>query len=105
VLHVLTPLSVLDTDGPWDERQEDNRKRKTGELLEQRYKDPPYQGIQFATVFGDPAEEISAYAKTIKADLIVLPSHGRKGLERLLIGSVAEHVCRNAPCHVLVLRS
>ncbi|HEV8021324.1 MAG TPA: universal stress protein, partial [Candidatus Lustribacter sp.] len=39
------------------------------------------------------------------ADLIVLGSHGRQGLERFFIGSVAEHVVRNSPLPVLVVRT
>ncbi len=39
------------------------------------------------------------------ADLIVLGSHGRKGLDRLLLGSVSEAVMRHAPCSVLIVRS
>ena len=48
---------------------------------------------------------ITELAAELKADLIVLPSHGRTGLKRLLIGSVAERVVRLAHCPVLVLRS
>ncbi len=46
----------------------------------------------------------AAGAKKIDADLIVMPSHGRTGLKRLLIGSVAERVVRMAKCPVMVLR-
>ncbi len=53
---------------------------------------------------GDPGAEICRVASEHNADLIVLPSHGRTGLKRLLIGSVAERVVRLAPCPVLVLR-
>ena len=56
------------------------------------------------TRFGDPGHQIAQYAEEAKADLIVLPSHGRSGLQRLLIGSVAERVVRHAPCPVLVVR-
>ena len=54
--------------------------------------------------FGDPGEEIAAYAERIGADLIVMPSHGRRGISRILIGSVAERVLRLSHCPVLVLR-
>jgi nucleotide-binding universal stress UspA family protein len=43
-------------------------------------------------------------AKDLKADLIVLGTHGRTGLARVLLGSVAEHVTRHAPCDVLTVR-
>ncbi len=53
---------------------------------------------------GSPAAEIVRTAQTWAADLIVIGSHGRKGLERALLGSVAEAVVRHATCPVLVVR-
>jgi nucleotide-binding universal stress UspA family protein len=53
---------------------------------------------------GDPGHEIVNLADALKADLIVMPSHGRTGLAHVLIGSVAERVVRLAHCPVLVLR-
>jgi nucleotide-binding universal stress UspA family protein len=53
---------------------------------------------------GDPRDTIVATAKTIDADLIVMGTHGRRGLSRVVMGSVAEDVMRNAPCPVLVVR-
>jgi nucleotide-binding universal stress UspA family protein len=55
--------------------------------------------------FGDPGQRITAYAEEVGADVIVMPSHGRTGLKRLLLGSVAERVLRLAHCPVLVLKS
>lgn len=55
-------------------------------------------------VTGDPAEQIVAEAARIDADVIVLATHGRTGLKRLLLGSVAEKVVRLAGCPVFVLR-
>lgn len=51
---------------------------------------------------GLPAEEIVAAARP--ADLLVIATHGRRGLSRLLLGSIAESVVRHAPCSVLVVR-
>lgn len=53
---------------------------------------------------GDPATEVVRYAKDASMDLIVMGTHGRTGLERLLMGSVAEKVLREAPCSVLVVK-
>jgi universal stress protein A len=53
---------------------------------------------------GGPADEIVEEAKEIKADLIIIGTHGRTGLPRALIGSVAERVVRLAPCPTLVVR-
>ena len=54
---------------------------------------------------GHPAEELDTYAGTNDIDLIVIGSHGRKGLDRLLIGSVADKVVRGAKVPVLIVRS
>jgi nucleotide-binding universal stress UspA family protein len=58
-------------------------------------------------VFSDPSppDAIARFAASDKADLIVLSTHGRTGLSRLLIGSVAERVARHAPCPTLVVRA
>lgn len=59
-----------------------------------------------AVQFGnDVAEKIVNYARTKAIDVIVLASHGRTGLARMWLGSVAEKVIRAAPCPVLVLRA
>jgi len=55
-------------------------------------------------VQGDPREALIDIAKRENADLIVLGSHGRTGLAKLLVGSVASHVVTHAPCSVLVVR-
>jgi nucleotide-binding universal stress UspA family protein len=53
---------------------------------------------------GDPTSKIIDVANEWKADLIVLGSHGRKGLQRFLMGSVAESVARHADCSVELVR-
>jgi nucleotide-binding universal stress UspA family protein len=53
---------------------------------------------------GHPPSEIADYAKAGGFDLIVMGTHGRRGLSRLMIGSVAERVVRIAPCAVLTVR-
>jgi nucleotide-binding universal stress UspA family protein len=53
---------------------------------------------------GDPAGEIVEFARDAGIDLIVMGTHGRSGLERLLMGSVAEKVMREAQCSVLVVK-
>jgi nucleotide-binding universal stress UspA family protein len=51
-----------------------------------------------------PSEEIASLAMELEADLVVVGTHGRRGLSRLLLGSVAEGIVRLAPCPVLVVR-
>lgn len=53
---------------------------------------------------GNPADEIVQLAVDLEADLIMVGTHSRRGIERLLLGSVAERVVRIAPCPVLVVR-
>lgn len=55
-------------------------------------------------VQGHAAAEICRAARDGKHDLIVVGTHGRTGLARFVLGSVAEHVLRDAPCPVLVIR-
>jgi nucleotide-binding universal stress UspA family protein len=55
-------------------------------------------------ISGIPYEEIIKKAGEINAGLIVLGTHGRKGLDHILFGSTAERVVRNAPCPVMSIR-
>ena len=63
----------------------------------------PSDAAKFVPV-GDPVELIVGAARGWPADLVVIGSHGRDGLNRVLLGSVAEGVTRHAPCPVLVVR-
>lgn len=65
---------------------------------------PPSAALEFVPV-GGPATEIVKAAEEWPADLIVIGSHGRGGVQRALLGSVAEVVMRHAPCPVLVIRA
>jgi nucleotide-binding universal stress UspA family protein len=53
---------------------------------------------------GDPAESILRAQKNLHPDVIVMATHGRTGFRRLVLGSVAERVVREAPCPVLTLK-
>ena len=67
---------------------------------------PPdnHVSMDYKLAKGDPAKSIVKVAQDTQCDLIVLGTHGRSGLRRVLMGSVAEHVLRVAPCPVLVLK-
>lgn len=60
--------------------------------------------IQKILKLGSPAETILNVAKILNVHTIVMGSEGKKGLKRVLLGSVAENVVRNAQCSVLVAR-
>ncbi len=61
-------------------------------------------GARWIVRSGMPAEEIVDAAAKEGADMIVIGTHGRSGLPRLILGSVAERVIRQAPCPVLSVR-
>ena len=60
--------------------------------------------LEEVIVHGDAAAEIVRVAKERGVDLIVISSHGRTGLGRILFGSTAEEIVRHAPCPVLVVK-
>ena len=57
-----------------------------------------------AVTEGDPRRTIVNYAAELRCDCIVMGSHGRRGVDRLFMGSVSESVVRNAHCSVYVVR-
>lgn len=64
---------------------------------------PPTVHVHLEVRIGRPAEEIVAAASEANCDVIVLSTHGRTGLDRYLIGSVAERVMGLAPCPVFLI--
>ncbi|MCS6913370.1 MAG: universal stress protein [Myxococcales bacterium] len=73
--------------------------------LQQRVERHRGEGVplSWCTLEGVPDESICQHARQSGCDLIVLGSHGRRGLSRVLLGSIAERVVRFAPCPVLVV--
>jgi nucleotide-binding universal stress UspA family protein len=64
-----------------------------------------YSGLKLCVEFGDPGHTITEHADAVRAKLIVMSSLGKRGVKRLLVGSVAERVARLSRCPVLILRS
>jgi len=64
------------------------------------------EGVEIFThaLIGDPAAAIVDMAQDVDAELIIVGTHGRRGIKRLVLGSVAEEVMRAASCPVLVMR-
>lgn len=60
--------------------------------------------VECEAPLGRPAESITDVARTYGADLIAMTTHGRSGLRRALLGSVADEVVRTAPCPVLLVK-
>lgn len=63
-----------------------------------------FKDIEYFVLRGTPHEELTKFAEDKKIDLIVLGTHGRKGIDRIIFGSTAEQVVRNALCPVLSVR-
>src|SRR5438046_10607725 len=92
------PLPIADVS----EQLEDSAERQLPKLAEsEEYADLE---IEEVIVHGDPAAEIVRVADERRVDLIVISSHGRTGLGRIIFGSTAEAVVRHAGCPVLVVK-
>ena len=104
VIHVLPALEPAEPGVIWQTVDDESRRRHAEQALRERMGDSKLAGVEVNIAIGDPGHEIADYAQRVGAELIVLPSHGRTGLKRLLIGSTAERVVRLAHCPVLVLR-
>jgi universal stress protein A len=70
--------------------------------LEQKY--PGFIFVTKVVELMDPSDAILQEAKAIDADVVIVSSHGRRGLKRVLMGSIAETVMRNAECPVIILK-
>jgi nucleotide-binding universal stress UspA family protein len=105
-IHVLESPSISTPEPgmPEDERALAAERAATRLLADLRARFPAGKEAPQFTPQGEPGEEIVSAAQDWQADLIVIGSHGRRGLTRALVGSVAEAVMRHAPCPVLVVR-
>ncbi|MBV8135473.1 MAG: universal stress protein [Deltaproteobacteria bacterium] len=81
--------------------QEEAAREKLNEIAAERLRGFPHQILIH---MGEPAGSILSTARREAADLIVMATHGRRGFYRVLLGSIAEMVLRNAPCPVLCVR-
>ena len=100
VLHVIPPPMVLYAGGPvpadtWPSVEE------VEEKLRQLKSHTPGVRLETQILEGDPVDMILGAAEETHSDVIVMGTHARTGLGRLLLGSVAESVIRKAPCPVL----
>lgn len=111
--NLVTGVSVAGDQGRVDqhlqrasEELRDYVTRLLGAPGEQQLGDPSLQGVAWTThvQISDPVHAITQLATDVQANLIIVGTHGRKGLARFLLGSVAEGVVRHAPCPVLVVR-
>jgi nucleotide-binding universal stress UspA family protein len=105
------PTSLAFAEGPTgasdilDLREE--RRRQGEELVSRAAQQLRAAGFQTTTAVreGDARHAILDDATEWRPDLIVLGSHGRRGLDRFLLGSVSESIMRHAPCSVQIVRA
>jgi nucleotide-binding universal stress UspA family protein len=106
LLHVWSaPLVPVAAAGPTPLRPEDFSPEPLEQQLRQLHLPEPSIRVEHRLEQGNAAVEIVRVAQESHCDLIVIGTHGRTGLERLLMGSVAEQVLRNAPCPVLAVKT
>jgi nucleotide-binding universal stress UspA family protein len=111
LLHVVSPKEVEEPAAPHVPRRSVDQvyEKLQEEVLDHYRRVVPAvvrQGISAETqvVIGTPVAEILTMARVKEVDLIAMGTHGRTGVARLVMGSVAEEVLRRAPCPVLTVR-
>ena len=111
-IHLLHVIPNMDYFTPYEsflsgenlvniQREIEREVGKDMEAVAEKIKDIP---VAKAIHTGVAVLEIVDYVRTEKIDLVVMGTHGRGGLEHILIGSVAEKVVRKSPCPVLTIR-
>lgn len=97
-----TPAGVSPASWAVDDRMRDVARTVAQRACERLDRAGVIYEYKLAT--GDPAAEICSMARDWRADLIVVGTHGYRGLQRLLHGSVSESVLKHAPCSVEIIR-
>ena len=105
--HVIEPISMGDMmlGSPSFQEFEQKKKAHTEERMSNILDDNKAKCAKCSgkILQGEVVDEIVNYAKEEDADLIIMGTHGAKGLEKILLGKVAERVMQNAHCPCLVM--
>ncbi len=104
VLHVVSEPIVIFSTGILP-RQSDREQDELWKRLQQTYPSDHRTQIEYCLAHGDTADAILRAAREAHCDLIMMATHGRTGIGRLLMGSVAEKVVRKAECPVVTIKS
>lgn len=111
IIHVVPPpltpdvSVILPTEVPVaysDRELVEACQRTLAKVVEEQFKDVPE--VTHEVCFGNPWSTICTYAGDHDIDLIIVATHGRTGLQHVLIGSTAERIVQHAPCPVLVVK-
>ena len=104
VLYAVTPLLVTEPGVVWNTLNEDDARRGAMDSLSEALAGMDLGDVRRDVQVGIAANVILERAKREDAEMIVISTHGRSGVRRFFMGSVAELVVRHAECPVLVLR-
>lgn len=104
VMHGLAPGVRASLEIPPPPELEQERKEEARRQLHRVLPTSSSVTVEHRLVIGEEVDAILDTAKQIKADVIVMGTHGRSGLKRMVLGSVAEQVVRRADCPVLTVR-
>lgn len=102
LVHAIEPAAFFEQDESVQERL-----RRPQELLDaaaDELTENGFRDVDVRVINADPRAGLLEIAAKWQPDLIVMGSHGRKGLEKLMLGSVAESVAHHASCSVLIVR-
>ncbi|MCC7203417.1 MAG: universal stress protein [Nitrospirae bacterium] len=106
VAHVIEPFTYADDFGIDYGAQLREMEATARRLLDKTVASMKKTGANIESVMlsGNPSAEIVRFARDEAIDLIVMATHGRSGVEHLLMGSVAEKVVRRSPCPVMTVK-
>lgn len=104
VVHVLPFMIPTEPGVVWATVDDADRIRHALESMTAQIPTAQFGNVQLDVRLGDPGQVVTDIADELDAALVVIGSHGRTGLTRLVLGSVAERVTRLAHCPVLVVK-
>lgn len=104
VVSVLVPIVPPSPGIVWGTVDDQERLLRVREALDETLERKGYADSVSHVIIGQPANAVADLAAEVNADLVIVTSHGRTGLVRAALGSVAERIVRLAPCPVLVLK-
>lgn len=102
-------ICVLEKPNPyapemsWGGDAEAQAIEKSTQAFQNSTRTPDTDHTNFTSLFGEPASEIVHFANELNADYIVMSTHGRTGLKKWMVGSVAQRVAERATCPILLL--
>lgn len=106
VVHVVFPFDFVESRGMMDEELliSEELRREVDAQMTDAIQQADAVGASSIILVGDAGLAIADYAADVRADLIVVPTHGYHGVKRLFLGSTTERIVRHANCSVLVIR-